>query len=181
MKAADSAALTPAEAIPPKWMIWRFGWFWPVLVVALLSLNVAVCLITLAVATGDPSMAIEPDYHQQAVDWDQSASRQRASDALGWECEPQVGAPLNPRGERRLTLVLHDRAGEPITGGQVALSYFHHARAEERFQATLPALPDEAGHYGAVLPLARAGTWELRLTVAHGAETFVSRQLITVK
>ncbi|MFI4896580.1 MAG: FixH family protein [Phycisphaerales bacterium JB059] len=59
--------------------IWIFG------VVGLLLLNVGVCAVTVVAATGDPvAAAVEPDYYQKAVDWDEDKARWPAPERLGW-------------------------------------------------------------------------------------------------
>ena len=48
------------------------AWFWPAVVIALLLLQLIICLITIYFANSDPSFIVEPNYYSRAQDWDQT-------------------------------------------------------------------------------------------------------------
>jgi nitrogen fixation protein FixH len=147
----------------------RPGWQWPVIVVALLVVGVGANVGLMVVATRDASFAVEPDYYDKALHWDERMAQEARNAALGWS----VGAVLAPAarpGEARLTVRLHDRAGQAIDGARVAVQTFHSARARHVLTAMLA--PEFAGQYGATLPLDRPGLWEVRLRAERGGQVF---------
>lgn len=42
---------------------------WPIIIIALLGLNIGVCVVTIAAATANPAR-IEPGYYDKAINWD---------------------------------------------------------------------------------------------------------------
>lgn len=46
------------------------GLQWPAIIIGLLGLNVGVCAVTLTAALRSPA-EIEPDYYDQALNWDE--------------------------------------------------------------------------------------------------------------
>jgi nitrogen fixation protein FixH len=126
--------------------------------------------VVIFVATRDPSFAVEPHSYGKAVAWDSAQARRRASDGLGWVATIDAEAATDLLGRRRVHCELKDRQGVPVMAATVTLELFHHARAAERVQVPLGA--EDHGVYSALVPMKRAGTWELRLTARRGAETF---------
>jgi nitrogen fixation protein FixH len=138
------------------------------MVFGLLGLNVAVVGVTLYLAHSDASFAVEPDYYQKAVEWDESARARAASDRLGWtgslEVSPGSAAPPF------VTVRLIDRAGAPVADAHVQAAAFASARAAERRLLTLPQT--QPGIYAAAMPDARPGQWEFRISATRGSERF---------
>lgn len=145
------------------------AWVWPVAVVGMLSVSMTVCAITVIAAVSDPSYAIENDYYQKAVDWDQSREIQRASEQLGWECDATL---VTDRGV--LTITLQDEEGVWITDASVRATVFHHARRGDAQQLVLTSQGD--GSYTAVLKRPREGQWQVRLRASRGRDQFVHTQ-----
>ena len=146
------------------------GVLWPCVVVAALVLTVAGNVALLLVAGSDPSFSVEPDYYRKAVAWDATMAQERHNRDLGWSVDlrisPEAGvAPLS-----RVRAVVLDRDGAPLEGAAVELEAFHGARAGSRVRASLE--PQGTTAHAALLPLRRAGLWELRLTVRRGADVF---------
>jgi len=150
------------------------GALWPWIIAGALALHVAASLIVVAVATSDPSYAVEEDYYQKAVDWDLRRARDRASAALGWSLTAAVTPPSAPGERPVLEARIADAAGAPVEGATVAVECFHNARSHDRIRARLEAAG--GGVYRAALPMRRDGRWELRFTVNRGAEHFVHRE-----
>lgn len=146
------------------------AWLWPAAIVAVLVLHLAGWLAVVAIATRDPTLSVEPRYYDKAVRWDEAAAQRRQNEELGWSLQIDADPRAEPRGERRLTCRVLDRAGTPVTGAQVDLVVFHHARAAERQELRLAE--ESPGLYAARPRMARAGLWEARFTVRRGAETF---------
>src|SRR4051812_43988530 len=114
---------------------------WPGMVFGLIGLNVSVVSLTIYFAESDASFAVEPDYDQKALAWDESARQRAGSDALGWSATIEVPAPgAGPT--RTLLLHLADRTGAPIEGATVEIETFTSLRASERHRLSLvPAGP----------------------------------------
>ena len=147
----------------------RKGLGWPIAVAAILGLTIALNLWVARLAGSDPSFAIEPDYYQKALHWDDEMAQQRRNAALGWRLEPAL-APLDRAGAR-LTVRLTDRAGAPLPDATLTVEALAVARAAHTVRATLA--PD-AGGYRAVLPLHTDGEWELRFEARRGDDRFTA-------
>jgi nitrogen fixation protein FixH len=150
------------------------GSLWPWIIAGALALHVAASLIVVAVATSDPSYAVEEDYYRKAESWDRSRAAQRASDALGWSLAAAVTPPSAPGGQPVLEVRVADAAGGPVEGATVAVECFHNVRSDDRIRA--PLQEAGGGVYRAALPMRRDGRWELRFTVDRGGEHFVHRE-----
>jgi len=147
------------------------GHLWPLAVVAILGITVAVNIWVAVVAGSDPSFAIEPDYYHKAVNWDSTLAQSRENERLGWRIRTRLTA-FDPRHGARLDVALVDSAGAPITDAVVHVAALYNARADQVFQTTLAPTNDRA--YAATLPVAHAGQWELRFEVVRGGRRFTS-------
>ncbi len=152
----------------------RRVWIWPALVVALLLVQVIISAVTLTVALSDPGFAVEPDYYNKALQWDESSATDVAR--AGWTAELSLDAPRG--GERSLRLRLRDRDAQPVEHAAVDALFFHHARASERYLATLH--PHGAGEYVSELSLDRPGVWEFRCSIRSDGRLLTCRQRIEV-
>lgn len=139
------------------------AWF-PYLLTALLLISVGSNIYLVIRATNDPSFAVEPDYYQKAVGWDDKQAAQAQSDALGWQVE--LDAEL-----QGLTVHLRDRLGRPIADAEVRVEAFHNARAQERIRGQLVSQGD--GTYVWERDFARPGIWEYRLAAQRDDDRFV--------
>ena len=147
------------------------GWQWPLIVVALLVGGAGANVGLMLVAAGDKSFAVEPDYYQKALHWDETMAQAARNAALGWS----VAAAFEPAGrpgQVTLSARLIDGEGHAIEGARVAVETFHSARAGHVVTAVLG--PEGAGRYQATLPLGRPGMWEIRFRVERGDQVFTS-------
>jgi len=151
---------------------------WPGLVVALLIGQIIICFVMISRAVGDPSAAIEPDYYQKAVNWDENQAARAASDALGWSATWDVAPMADILGQRMVKITLSDQAGMPITDARVEMRFFHHARSARRISGTLAHGGD--GIYVAAVPMKRPGLWTLKVRAARGDQTFLHASQIKV-
>jgi len=165
--AASGPGVARAERMPTRRD--RRGWQWPLIVVALLVGGAGANVGLMLVAASDASFAVEPDYYQKALHWDETMAQQARSAALGWSVVATFEPAARP-GEVKLTARVTDRAGDPIEGARVAVETFHSARARHVLTAALG--PEAAGRYSATLPLDRPGVWEVRLRVERGSQVF---------
>jgi nitrogen fixation protein FixH len=145
------------------------GKFWALVPVLLLG-SMLVGLGTAAyVAIDDPHFALEPNYYDKAVHWDQAQADSRKSAALGLQL---TLAPLSAdvAGKVRVELTALDRASAPLEGAVVELDAFPNAFASHVQHVTLRET--RPGVYSGELVRSVPGLWELRLSVKRGADTF---------
>ena len=138
-------------------------WLWPLLLAGLLVLGVGTNLLLLAVAAGDPSFAVEPDYYRKGVEWDRTLAQGRTNARLGWRlaCDVRQGT---------VQVTLQDRGGAPLRGAALSVEAFHNARAGRIVKGTL--VDGGSGTYRARLPILRPGLWELRFRAEQGGSAF---------
>lgn len=139
------------------------AWF-PYFLVSLLLISVGANVFLIMRATDDPSFAVEPDYYDKAVHWDESQAAKQASRDLGWRAEIEAA-------HEGVTVELVDALGRPVEGAEVQIVAFHNARARDRLVDTMrPAGP---GRYDLRRRLERSGIWEIRLTARRGDDRFL--------
>jgi nitrogen fixation protein FixH len=146
------------------------GSWWPLIIAGALALHVVASLIVVYVATSDPSYAVEENYYQKAVAWDDKRAQDRVNQDLGWSLSFEAEPPARPGEQPLLEVGLVDALGTPINSATVTVETFHNARSHDIVHGTLK----EAGHglYSARLPMRRNGRWELRFTVDRGGDHF---------
>ncbi len=143
---------------------------WPWIIAGALALHVVGSLVMVFVATSNPSYAVEEDYYQKALHWDDKRAQDRTNEELGWFVELAVRPAATPGEEPTLEVRLADAGGEPLDGAVVAVETFHNARADDILRANLDAVG--GGVYRTTLPMRHNGRWELRLTVDRGQDHF---------
>ncbi len=151
----------------------RDGRLWPWAVGLVLGVTMAGNIWVMRLAGADDSFAIEPDYYQKAVAWDEHARDREAQARLGWTLKAEVG-PADARGARLMTATFRARDGASIDGATLSGECFHNAVASCRVPVTL--LPTgRAGEYSAVVPMARSGEWTLDLKATAPGGPFEAR------
>ena len=146
-----------------RWWIVKKGAVWPYLIAGALALHVVVSLIVVFIATSDASYAVEEDYYQKAIDWDQKRAQDRTNETLGWLFDFEVAPPEKPGDQPMLEVTLRDEAGDPLTGATVTVETFHNSRSDDILRAALIEI-DEPGVYRTTLPMRHNGRWEMRFT-----------------
>ncbi|MFK8111623.1 MAG: FixH family protein [Rubripirellula sp.] len=139
--------------------------FWVSLVVSLLGLQLAIGGFAVSMATSEKAPVVLPDYHQAALNWDETKQRREAIDTLGWSIDFEPSEVVDESGNRAVQLTMVDRVGEGIDGLKVAANAYPHARA--RREVSFVFSPLGSGKYQAVQPLSRAGLWRLELSIEH--------------
>jgi nitrogen fixation protein FixH len=148
---------------------------WPAFIAGALALQVVSSLITIYLATTNPSYAVEDDYYQKALRWDETRAQQRRNFALGWNLTFEVQGPAAPGDRAEVSVSLLDAASEPIDGAIIELETFHNARADDILKTTFVGTGD--GTYTSSLPMRRSGLWEFRFVVTRGSDTFTLTQI----
>ena len=146
------------------------GSWWPPIIAGALAFHVISSLVVVYVATSDPSYAVEDNYYQKAVAWDEKRAQDRVNADLGWSLEFSVEPPTRPGEQPGLEVTLLDADGRPLAGAAVAVEAFHNARGDDIIRNVLTDAGDAV--YRASLPMSRNGRWELRFTVSRGEDTF---------
>lgn len=151
----------------------RRGMGWPIAMGAILALTMGGNFLVLRLANDDPSFAVERDYYQKAVHWDEELAQRQHNERLGWDAAARWERSV--AGEPELRVRLTDASGAPLDGAVVRVEAFAISRASQVSALTLAAVADPAGGaYAAVLPDARPGRWEVRLEATRGEERFTA-------
>ncbi|MHB8897757.1 MAG: FixH family protein [Thermoguttaceae bacterium] len=161
---------------------WRAS-FWPALVVALLAGQMLLVLVMVYIAAADRSFAVEPDYYQKGLHWDEIAAQHGHNAQLGWKLSLELGDPGSPSARREVRCTLTDSTGRPLDGASLDLIAFPHAHGSRRISAAFsPDRSPSAGNglYVARVDLPEGGLWEFRLEVRRGPETFTRVVLLDV-
>lgn len=149
---------------------------WPLFIIGLLVTQAAGLAVMITIAVSDPSVAVEPDYYEKAVNWDQTAAARAQTLRLGWTAAVSVG-PLSGQ-DRELHLSINDRDGKGVSEVLVHVEMFHQARSGDRLQADLRGMG--AGGYVTRLPIERPGLWEVRITAKRGRDAAMITQTLDV-
>jgi nitrogen fixation protein FixH len=122
------------------------------------------------VATHDRSFAVEPDYYQKGLHFEQTIEQRRENARLGWAIKLELGPSLSGSNVRGVTCMLRDRDGASLADAKIDLVAFAHLRASRTVSRVL--LPEGEGRYVATVPFGDPGIWEFRLVVTRGKDTF---------
>ncbi len=159
----------PSQTSTEPTSTWQ-AYFWPGFVVALLSGHVLLLLAMVYIAVSDRSFAVEPDYYQQGLHWDDIAAQQRRNAELGWHISIDFGDPAGPLAKRELRCLLTDRDGSPLEDALIDLIAFPHSRGTQRELVMLE--PVGEGLYAASMRFQKKGLWEFRFVVRQDSSTF---------
>ena len=142
--------------------------FWPAFIIFLLAIPVAAVTVLIRAATSDPGFAVEENYYERGLAWDEVSKQRAVNEALGWGFELFAGRG----GGRRLFVQVRllDRESAPVTAETVSIEAFAVARAADRLHL-VPVLADD-GSWEAVSLLSRGGLWEFRLEATAGGQRF---------
>jgi nitrogen fixation protein FixH len=146
------------------------GTLWPCIIAGALGIHVIASLVVVFIATSDPSYAVEEDYYQKAMAWNDKRAQERMNNTLGWNLEFAVEPPASPGDEPILEARIHDSEGAPVTGASVFVEAFHNNRSGDIIKMQLPSVED--GVYQSRVPMDRNGRWELRFTVDRDGDHF---------
>lgn len=159
----------------------RAAWFWGTFVVCFLGMQLTIGAVAIVLATGDPSVAVVPDYYQKALDWDQEMEAKRVSDLLRWQADVQVGESLDKSGLRLISVRMTDAAGKGLDKMQGRLRLYHHARAGELQEVVLESMG--SGVYQGRCVMSRDGLWEVEMQFegTKASERFVSAETLNLE
>lgn len=136
--------------------------------IGLLGSLVALQLVLVSLAVGDPSVAVEKDYYQKATEWDEAVQRRATSDRLGWS----AGVELKPtHGATTIVVRIQDASASSLAGLDVQVDAFHNARAGDVKHVVLREVSE--GVYQGDASLTRPGLWEVRVVARQGQDVFL--------
>ena len=138
----------------------RSGLFWALVPVGILGSALIGLGTLVSIAVHDPGFALEKNYYERAVHWDQQRAQEATNAELGYNVAIRVAAS-SPGAE--LELSLSDRGGHALPGAVVTVEAFANARSAQRQVLSLTAGSD--GRYRAPLAWPRPGLWEFRVEV----------------
>ncbi len=154
----------------------RRSWFmWTGLIAAFFVVQFSMSAVAIVLATGDPTHAVIPNYHQQALDHDKVLAARQASDKLGWKWNISVDDLQSKLAKRGFTIQLKDAQGKAIESAEVAVELCHHARGNQIQKIRLTPVPQQPGMYHGEAILGRPGVWQIDLNVHRQAEHFIDR------
>lgn len=148
----------------------RKGWIWPFAIAIVLLVSAGSNIVIMLVARSDKSFAIEPDYYQKALDWDDVMAQEERNISLGWHVDARVDLGSGPD-SGRVVVTLTDSLGEPLQRASVDAVALHNARAAVRMGATLSE--EGPGVYSASIAADKAGLWDVIITAQKGPDRFV--------
>ena len=154
------------------------GMAWPIAVAVILGLTVAANVWLIRIANSDPSFAIEANYYQRGVHWDDEMAQRARNVELGWQLLATL-SPIERGSGANLRVALNDSAVAPIADASVVVWAVHVARASQPVEVTLHS--SAPGQYAARVPIERAGLWELRFDVHRGADRFTALERLDAR
>ncbi len=141
---------------------------WVSLVILLLGLQVCVGYTAIRLATGDPSVAIVPDYHTAALHWDQRHAALLAAARLGWKIDCDISRVADASGERTIAVDLKLPLNQSIGELEISAQVYHHARANQVQTVRLQDVAD--GRFMARIQMSQPGLWQLELDITGASE-----------
>jgi nitrogen fixation protein FixH len=154
------------------------GSTWPIAVATILGLTVAANVWLIRVASHDPSFAVEENYYQRGVHWDDELAQRAHNAELGWRLDASLSSITAGHGSD-LSVSLSDSTVSPLTGASVVVVAMHVARAGH--PDTIAMTQVGPGRYSARVPIERAGLWELRFDVHRGGDRFTATERLDIR
>jgi nitrogen fixation protein FixH len=138
---------------------------------------IGACLIgtgsLIIAALGDRSFAVEPNYYQKSLGWNDIAAQRSKNKTLGWNVRVSCSASSSGAAHVPILVTITDSAGTPLAGASVTGEAFPNARASARTQLDFnPA--QLAGQFAATVPVVVPGSIHLRLRVTRGTDQFTT-------
>ena len=153
----------------------RKGRFWPWFVLALLAVPLVGDSILIFMVSTDPSFAVEENYYEKALEWDQKQVQRARNQQLGWRVEPRF-LPTAADGGLPLEVALVGRDGETLADARVRMRAFAHARPARVQEEVLHKV--DAGVYATRIRSPRRGWWRLEFQVTRGDIRFTAVETV---
>lgn len=164
---ANSGVNTTSEDLQKR------GRWWPWMLVGLLLFGAGTNIYMVVVAVRDPSFAVETNYYQKALTWDQTMEQERVNLRLGWNVSLQTQVVKGKKQQLVLQAKIQDNQGQVVPNTKVSVEAFHNARAQHRLQRNFAQTTQ--GIHRASIPFSRKGIWLFYVTVERGKERFTQQ------
>lgn len=151
---------------------------WPLLVIGLIVMNMFIVAFTIVKAASDPSGAIEPNYYDKALHFDEIKAEKQASDAAGWQASitlERVDAPVC-----KVSVSLTDALGRPLSQCDLQLTAFAHVRASERIVREMSMRDVASDPLACTLRVSHEGLWTFSIRAQQGDRVHVSEHILTM-
>jgi nitrogen fixation protein FixH len=148
-------------------------WKWIAIICGLLGVQLCMSGVAVVLATGDPRQSVIPNYHQQAMHWNETAAAHHASELLGWTWEVSASNLADVYGHRMVTMVLRDATGKPISGVMASLELMHHAHGQEVQRIELAPVPKKPGTYEGMAVIRNNGIWQIDVRAVKEQQKFI--------
>lgn len=145
--------------------------FWVSLVVLLLGLQLVIGFVAIRLSTGDNSVAVVPNYHQAALNWDETKNARLAAKRNGWTLTLTASDVADGRGMRAVELQVHDSGQQTVDALKVTGQVYHHALASDVKPIKFRSIGD--GRYLTMAPMGRKGLWQVDISI-EGAEELMT-------
>lgn len=156
----------------------RIQFTWLLIILGFFSVQAILWTVAISLTMGDRSHAVAPGYYEQGTDAPSRRELVAASKALGWSAVIRVGDELDVLGRRQLVVMLANRDGLPIRGGEVTVTLFHCGHAADA--ATLTLAETEPGEYVSKSLFPWMGRWDFSLDCRRDDERFVEHWRLNV-
>lgn len=124
-------------------------------------------------ALGDRSFAVEPNYYEKSLGWNDIAAQRGRNQLLGWNVTVSCSASSSGAARVPILVSVTDSAGTPLAGASVTGEAFPNARASARTQLAFDSA-EGAGQFAATVPVVVPGSIHLRLRVTRGVDQFTT-------
>ncbi len=142
--------------------------FYTGLVLLLFAIQCTILGTALKLAVGDPALAVVPDYHQAALNWDASHAANGEAARMGWNVQLEMSDVADGRGMRAMQLHVSDRDGKPVSDLNVLAKVYHHASADQVDRFELDNIGE--GRYMALPAMGRNGLWQVELDLQNAGK-----------
>ena len=146
----------------------RAGLRWALVPVGLLLSSTLGVGWMAAIAVRDPNFALEHDYYQKAIHWDQTQAQAASDQRLAYQFSLPASVALDKRGQATLELKISDRGGQPVAGARVTAEAFANAFSDDI--SRLSFSERAPGVYTARITALHAGQWVFRVSLDNGLE-----------
>jgi nitrogen fixation protein FixH len=138
--------------VPPQY-------FWPGLVITLLSLTVVFNVVIYNVANSGNGAQPVDDYYGKAVDYDEAKARERAADNLGLDF--QVGFVDAGAQGRQVEVIVRDGQSQPIERLEASVELRRPSLSKPVVVGELVPVSGETGVYRLASAVQRPGLWDV--------------------
>lgn len=142
---------------------------WCSVIVGFFLVHGCVLIVGIILATSDPTHAVIPNYHQQAMEHDKILAERQTSERLGWKWTIAME-------HGGVVVQLSDAGGRPVENANISIDLCHHARGNQHRRVNLLPVANQPGRYRGEVQINRTGVWQIDLDAQRGAEHFIDRR-----